>query len=101
MNITIISTGTELLRGAVVNTNLAEMGKRLLAVHAPVTRALIAGDSRIELLNALSASVHEADVLILSGGLGSTEDDITRCIISPKRVGKTAQISDSFGTRPP
>ena len=78
MNITIISTGTELLRGAVVNTNLAEMGKRLLAVHAPVTRALIAGDSRSELLNALSASVHDADVLILSGGLGSTEDDVTR-----------------------
>lgn len=82
MNITIISTGTELLRGAVVNTNLAEMGKRLLAVHAPVTRALIAGDSRIELLNALSASVHEADVLILSGGLGPTEDDVTRDMVA-------------------
>ena len=78
MNITIISTGTELLRGAVVNTNLAEMGKRLLAIHAPVSRAVIAGDTRLELLNALSGCVHEADVLILSGGLGPTEDDITR-----------------------
>ena len=55
MNITIISTGTELLRGAVVNTNLAEMGKRLLAISAPVRRALIAGDSRLDLVNALEA----------------------------------------------
>ncbi|MBQ4337481.1 MAG: nicotinamide-nucleotide amidohydrolase family protein [Lentisphaeria bacterium] len=78
MNITIISTGTELLRGAVVNTNLAEMGKRLLAISAPVRRALIAGDSRLELVNALASAVHDADVLILSGGLGPTEDDVTR-----------------------
>lgn len=82
MNITIISTGTELLRGAVVNTNLAEMGRRLLEIHAPVTRALIAGDSRLELLNAIAKSVHESDVLIFSGGLGSTEDDVTRDVVS-------------------
>lgn len=78
MNITIISTGTELLRGAVVNTNLAEMGRRLLGIHAPVTRAVIAGDSRLELLDAIAKSVHESDVLIFSGGLGPTEDDVTR-----------------------
>ena len=78
MNITIISTGTELLRGAVVNTNLAEMGRRLLGIHAPVTRAVIAGDSRLDLLDAIAKSVHESDVLIFSGGLGPTEDDVTR-----------------------
>ena len=78
MNITVISTGEELLRGAVVNTDLAETGRRLLAAHLPVARALTAGDSRASLLEAISDGVRGADVLLISGGLGPTEDDLTR-----------------------
>ncbi len=78
MNITVISTGRELLRGAVVNTNLAEMGRRLLANRMPVTRAILAGDGRRELLTAIADGVRETDILMISGGLGSTGDDLTR-----------------------
>jgi len=99
MKIAIVSTGTELLRGAVVNTDLAEIGRRLLAVRAPVACAVVAGDSRLDLIDALAQTARTADVLIVTGGLGSTEDDRTRDVAAEffgRPLVRHAKLADNL-----
>ena len=99
MNIAIISSGTELLRGAVVNADLAEIGRRLLAAHVPASRAVVAGDSRRELVEALAQTARDADVLIVTGGLGSTADDRTRDAAAEffgRRLVRDAKLADEL-----
>jgi nicotinamide-nucleotide amidase len=78
-NAELIFTGDELLRGDIVNTNQAYLGQRLLDLGIFATRAVSISDEQqsivAEILDALSRS---PEVLVLSGGLGPTEDDLTR-----------------------
>ena len=78
MDATILTVGDELLIGQVVNTNAAWLGERLglagLAVRRAVTVADDAGAIEAELRRALD----EADVVVVTGGLGPTHDDITK-----------------------
>ena len=74
-----IFSGDELLRGDVLNTNQAYLGERLLGLGFLTTRALCVADD----LAALTAAIRDSlarrpAVLVLSGGLGPTEDDLTR-----------------------
>lgn len=74
-----IFSGDELLRGDILNTNQAYLGERLLGLGFLVTHALCVTDD----LAALTAAIRDSlarrpAVLVLSGGLGPTEDDLTR-----------------------
>ncbi len=74
-----IFSGDELLRGDVLNTNQSYLGERLLGLGFLVTHALCVTDD----LSTLTASIRDSlarrpAVLVLSGGLGPTEDDLTR-----------------------
>jgi nicotinamide-nucleotide amidase len=74
-----IFSGDELLRGDIVNTNQAYLGQRLLDLGIFATHALSVSDD----LSAIVAAIRDAlsrhpEVLVLSGGLGPTEDDLTR-----------------------
>ena len=77
MSIAVISTGTELLKGTVLNTNLAFLGRELGTLGLSIRLALIAGDREQELYTACAEALAAADTLIISGGLGPTRDDIT------------------------
>ncbi|MHB8868353.1 MAG: competence/damage-inducible protein A [Thermoleophilia bacterium] len=75
----LIFTGDELLRGDIVNTNQAFLGARLIELGLFTTHAVSVTDDQGAISSAVvSALLRHPDVLILSGGLGPTEDDLTR-----------------------
>ena len=77
MNIAFISTGTELLKGSAVNTNLRCFGSALAAAGIPLYQEIACGDKKQEIAGALSAALKSSEILLVSGGLGPTSDDIT------------------------
>jgi len=77
MNSIIISIGDEVLIGQVVNTNAAWLGKELLALGIPAKRIVTVPDDEKEILREFRHAVKEADVIVVTGGLGPTHDDIT------------------------
>ncbi len=76
--IEVITTGTELLRGSTTNADLAILGRVLAETGAGIACSYVAGDSAEELLCAFSRAAEQADVILVTGGLGSTGDDVTR-----------------------
>ena len=77
MPIAVICTGTELLKGGCCNTNMFHLGGRLCSLASPPVMELSIGDHPDELCFALSCALQQADIIIVSGGLGPTSDDIT------------------------
>ncbi|MBR7103402.1 MAG: CinA family nicotinamide mononucleotide deamidase-related protein [Lentisphaeria bacterium] len=77
MDIAVVCTGTELLKGYTLNSNLARLGARLTAEGLPLSLELCVGDRAHEIGNAIALALKTCDVLILCGGLGPTKDDIT------------------------
>jgi nicotinamide-nucleotide amidase len=78
MNAEIISVGTELLLGQIVDTNAAWMAQRLAAEGVNLYRKQTVGDNRQRVASAIRESLERADLILMTGGLGPTVDDITR-----------------------
>ena len=78
MRVELISVGTELLLGDIVNTNTAYLSKELAALGIGVYRQTTIGDNSERLLQTLDAAFSENDTVIITGGLGPTDDDITK-----------------------
>ena len=76
MKIEVINTGSELLLGRVVNTHLAFIGDSLFRLGLRVQRQVCIPDGE-EIRHAVEESMQRADVIIVTGGLGPTTDDIT------------------------
>ncbi len=77
----IISIGTELLVGSLLNTNARFLAKELAHHGIDVYRQTTIGDNPNRILQAFEEALGRADILITSGGLGPTEDDVTmRCL---------------------
>lgn len=74
----LISVGTELLMGNIVNTNAAYLSKKLAAIGVSVYYQSTVGDNKERLKDAIETAISRADVVILSGGLGPTADDLTK-----------------------
>lgn len=74
----VLAVGDELLLGDVVNTNAAWLGGRLAAAGVQVVASAAVGDDLARLAVALRRALQDADVVLLSGGLGPTSDDLTR-----------------------
>lgn len=72
-----ISIGDELLIGQVINTNAAWLGEHLSDAGFQLDSTLTVGDSEIAILNAFNACL-DADLVLVTGGLGPTADDITK-----------------------
>jgi nicotinamide-nucleotide amidase len=77
LNVEILSTGDELLTGQVVDTNSAWLMDRLWELGVMVRRKTLVGDDRADLDAALRETTARADLVVVSGGLGPTEDDLT------------------------
>ena len=78
MTAEILSVGTELLLGNIVDTNAAFLSQELAGLGVSVFRQTTVGDNHKRLLNALKYAFEGADMVIISGGLGPTQDDITK-----------------------
>ena len=74
----ILCVGTELLLGDIVNTNAAFLSSRLADLGINVYRHTSVGDNPERLRRALLAALEESDLVITSGGLGPTYDDLTK-----------------------
>ncbi|HEX7057880.1 MAG TPA: competence/damage-inducible protein A [Bacilli bacterium] len=78
MKAEVIAVGTELLMGQIANTNAKYLAERLAALGIDHHFQTVVGDNRKRVKEALAIAVKRADLLILTGGLGPTEDDLTR-----------------------
>lgn len=74
----ILCVGTELLLGDIVNTNAAFLSERLASLGFAVYHHSVVGDNPERLSDALRLSLSRADLVITSGGLGPTKDDLTK-----------------------
>ncbi len=74
----VVAVGEELLSGETTDTNGPWLGKKLAALGAPVVRRWVVGDDAEAIQAALSAAMAVADLIIVTGGLGPTRDDLTR-----------------------
>jgi nicotinamide-nucleotide amidase len=74
----IICVGTELLLGSVVNTNAAFISEKLSTMGFSLFRQTVVGDNAQRIKDALKSAFKSADWVIMSGGLGPTQDDLTK-----------------------
>jgi nicotinamide-nucleotide amidase len=94
----IISIGSELLLGHITDTNATFLAQELTAVGIPLVHVTSAGDDRGELLGAIQHALTLTDVVICSGGIGPTDDDLTREVIA-EIAGETPTLDpDLFET---
>jgi nicotinamide-nucleotide amidase len=78
MKVEIINIGDELLIGQVINTNAAWMAEHLNLSGFRVFQMTVISDSRQHILQALAEAERRADIVLISGGIGPTKDDITK-----------------------
>ncbi len=74
----ILAVGTELLMGQISNTNAQYLSKRLNEVGIGVYYHSVVGDNPLRLKESLKLALSRADVIITTGGLGPTQDDLTK-----------------------
>jgi competence/damage-inducible protein CinA-like protein len=78
MHAEIIATGSELLLGEIVDTNSAFIARRLREIGLNLFYKTIVGDNEARMIEALKIALSRSDVIITTGGLGPTVDDVTR-----------------------
>lgn len=84
----IITIGDELLIGQVIDTNSAWMAQELNKAGVAVSRRVAVGDSRTAIWTALEEESKHSDIILITGGLGPTADDITKPLLTEYFGGK-------------
>ena len=77
----VISIGDELLIGQVTNSNASWLGEQLFDLGIPLRYVATVGDEHATIIDAIDRALHRSDVVIVTGGLGPTHDDITRAAV--------------------
>lgn len=99
MSIEIITIGDELLIGQVTDTNSAWMSRQLTAVMMPIVQHTSIHDDAEQIKKAVNAALERADVILLTGGLGPTKDDITKhtlCEIFSTHLVHSQEVEDNI-----
>lgn len=107
MKAEIIAVGTEILTGQIVNTNAQYLSEKCAEVGLDVYFQTAVGDNAQRLLSVLEIAKHRSDIVILCGGLGPTEDDLTKqtlaqflgreLVVDPDAMAK---LDEFFAHRP-
>jgi nicotinamide-nucleotide amidase len=84
----IMTIGDELLIGQTIDTNSAWMAQQLNAIGIWVKRRVAVGDERAEIWQALDEAIVSSDIILITGGLGPTADDITKPLLGDYFGGK-------------
>lgn len=87
MKVEILCVGTELLLGNIVNTNAAYLAEKCAGLGLSNYYQSVVGDNEERLTEAVKLAFGRTDILILSGGLGPTEDDLTK-EVAAKAAGR-------------
>ena len=82
VNAEIIAIGDELLYGQIMNTNSHWISQELDAVGVRVVRKTTVGDNRTDILTAFEEASKRADLILITGGLGPTQDDLTKPLLA-------------------
>jgi len=106
MNVEIVNTGSELMLGRVLNTHQQWLCRRLADMGHVVSRQVAIADTGSEIQTAVREALGRADLVITTGGLGPTSDDITRELIAEmlgkklvKNLDVLAHIENFFAKR--
>ena len=102
----IVAIGSELLLGQIVDTNSAWMAQRLTALGVDLFFKSVVGDNPGRMRDVIQRALERSDVVITSGGLGPTQDDLTREIVAEVTARKLvlddnllAQVEEHFRRR--
>ena len=98
MIVEVLAVGTELLLGQTVNTNAAYLGERFAELGLDAHYQVVVGDNHDRMVDAIRTAFSRADALIITGGLGPTQDDITRDAIS-EVTGRRMLFSEEQAAR--
>ena len=82
MNATIITIGDEILIGQIVDTNTASIARKLNAIGIAIKEKTSIGDSAEEIKSCVGRALQQSKVIIMTGGLGPTKDDITKTTLA-------------------
>ncbi len=94
MNIELLNTGSELMLGRVLNTHQQWLCRRLADLGYVVTRQVAVPDTAPDIQSAVREALNRADLVVVTGGLGPTSDDLTRDLIA-QLLGRTLQLDDA------
>jgi nicotinamide-nucleotide amidase len=78
VKVEVLAVGTELLLGQIVNSNAAEVGERLADAGLDHHHQTVVGDNLGRIADAIRLATSRSDALIITGGIGPTQDDLTR-----------------------
>jgi nicotinamide-nucleotide amidase len=98
----VVAVGDELLLGDIVNGNAAWLGARLAEVGAPVVHSSAVGDDVARIVTALRRALEDADVVVTTGGLGPTVDDVTRdavALVAGVPLDRSAELEQQLRDR--
>lgn len=99
MKVEIIAVGTELLLGPVVDTNSTWIGEQLARHGVDMFRRVVVGDNCDRIVETMSEALARSDAVIVTGGLGPTDDDITRdaaAIVMGEKLMFDEQLADDL-----
>jgi nicotinamide-nucleotide amidase len=82
MNAEIIMIGSELLLGQIIDTNAAYLAQKLAGIGVNLFYKTTVGDNRRRMAEVMQAALERSNIIITSGGLGPTEDDLTREVVA-------------------
>ncbi len=102
MIVEVIAVGTELLIGQIVNTNGATIGARLADEGFDAHHQVTVGDNLDRLTEAITAALGRADAVILTGGIGPTQDDLTReaiCAATGRAMTRDEEYAEQIRQR--
>ncbi|MDO9392320.1 MAG: competence/damage-inducible protein A [bacterium] len=94
MKAVIITIGNELLSGLTVDTNSSYLGRELAAIGVPVVWRTAVGDNPSDIIEAVDQGLKAGDLVVCTGGLGPTSDDITLNVLS-KHFGQKLVLDKS------
>jgi len=91
----VLAVGTELLLGQIVNGNAAKIGTALADNGFDSHFQVVVGDNHDRIVSAIRTAIERADALIITGGIGPTQDDLTREAVCAA-LGLQMKFSDSY-----
>jgi nicotinamide-nucleotide amidase len=94
----VVAVGTELLLGQIVDTNSAWIGEQLALAGMDVNYGSTVGDNLERIVSALEIALDRNDAVVVCGGLGPTQDDITRDAIA-RVMGVPLELDDDVAAR--
>ncbi len=94
MTVEIIAVGTEILLGNIVNTNAAYLAEKCAGLGLSCYHQDVVGDNEERLSETIKTALGRADILLLSGGLGPTQDDLTK-EVAAKVMGKPLYLHEA------